>query len=382
MKDLPGCAFAVMYLRILSILKVLRPAKWICPIDPCNRGRTHAIFPARDWRGEAVQWEEDLMNIKLNRRQAFLGMASAAVLTTPALAAWPDRPVTILHGFAAGGNADVVARIIGEALGRRLKQSFVVEPKPGAGGTIAAGLIARANPDGYTLGILPGGHSVSAAIYKKLSFNPIDDFSTIGLISDFPFVLVTHPGHAAKNLRQMLELGEKNELTYGTPGNGTGQHMAAELLISQTGIKLRHVPYKGGSAAIVDLLAGRLDLVVDTPTVTIEHVIAKTLVAVGVTGSKRFFALPEVLTIAEQGVNGYETSSWLGLAGPAGLPQDIQTKLNADLRAVLNDPDTAEKLRKIGSNPNPTSSADFRKLMADDIAKWQRVVEQRNIPRI
>ena len=243
------------------------------------------------------------------------GMASSVLMPGTAYAAWPDRPVTILHGFAAGGNADVVARIIGEAMGRRLNQGFIIEPKPGAGGTIAAGLIACANPDGYTVGILPGGHAVSAAIYKKLPFKPVDDFSTIGLISDFPFVLVTHPVHAAKNLKQMIEQGNKSELTYGSPGNGTGQHMAAELLISQTGIKMRHVPYKGGSTAIIDLLAGRLDMVVDTPTVTIEHVQAKTLIGIGVTGANRFFALPDVPTIAEQGVKDYETSSWLGL-GP------------------------------------------------------------------
>lgn len=317
-----------------------------------------------------------------DRRAVLAGLAATLVAPGAARAAWPEQRFTILHGFAAGGNADVVARIIGEALGRKLGQSFVVEPRPGAGGTIAAGLIARAAPDGYTIGILPGGHAVSAAIYRKLNYKPVEDFTTVGLISDFPFVLVTHPGHAAKNLKQMLARGKTEELTYGSPGNGTGQHMAAELLISHSGMKLRHVPYRGGSAAIVDLLAGRLDMVMDTPTVTIENVKAGKLVALGVTGAKRFFALPDVPTIGEQGVTGYETSSWLGLAAPAGVPKDVTAKLNAALNEALADPATAERLRKIGGNPNPTTSDGFRAIIERDIAKWTRVVEERKIPRI
>lgn len=318
----------------------------------------------------------------ISRRTALGAIAAAAAFPMPALAAFPDKRITILHGFAAGGNADVVARIIGDALSQRLKQPFVVEPRPGAGGTIAAGLIARAAPDGYTLGILPGGHAVSAAIYRKLPYRAVEDFTTVGLISDFPFVLTTWPGHPAKDLRGMLARAKETDLTFGTPGNGTGQHMAVELLISHTGAKLRHVPYKGGSAAILDLLGQRLDMVMDTPTVSIENVKSGKLVALGVTGSKRFFALPDVPTIAEQGVAGYETSSWLGLAGPAGIPADIASMLNRELNAALNDPATAEKLRTIGGNPNPGSIESFRDLIARDVAKWTKVVAERKIPQV
>lgn len=318
----------------------------------------------------------------LTRRTALGAIAATAAFPMPALAAFPEKRITILHGFAAGGNADVVARIIGEGMGKVLGQGFVVEPKPGAGGTISAGMVARAAPDGYTLGILPGGHAVSAAVYRKLPYRAVEDFTTIGLISDFPFVLVTHPGHEAKNLRQMLELSKGRELNYGTPGNGTGQHMAAELLISHSGAKLRHVPYRGGSAAIVDLLGGRLDMVMDTPTVTIENVKGGKLIALGVTGAKRFFALPDVPTISEQGVAGYETSSWLGLAGPAGIPADIAAQLNKALNTALADKETAERLRKIGGNPNPGTGASFRDLIARDVAKWTKVVAERKIPQV
>lgn len=317
-------------------------------------------------------------------RRALIGGLAAVSLAAPARAAWPEKPITIVHGFAAGGNADVVARILADALQRLTGYGFIVEPKTGAGGTLAAAYVARAAPDGHTLAILPGGHSVAAAMYKQLPYRTIEDFSWISLVTDFPFVLATNAGHRVQSFAQLLEAGRRapEPLLWASAGNGTGQHLSGELLASMAGLSMRHVPYRGGSQSTLDLLAGRIDLMMDTPTVLLEHIKTGQLRALGVTGAQRFYALPETPTIAEAGVSGYETSSWLGLAAPAGLPADIAAALNKAVAAVLADPAIVEKLRNIGSNARPTSSAAFRDRVASDIAKWTKVVDDAKIEKI
>ena len=320
---------------------------------------------------------------KLDRRAVVGGLALAG-LAAPARAAWPDRPITIVHGFAAGGNADVVSRIVADALQRLTGYSFIVEIKAGAGGTIAAAQVARAAPDGYTLGVLPGGHAVADAIYKQLNYRSVEDFNFISMITDFPFVLATHAGHAVKTFGDLLKAGReaKEPLLWASAGNGTGQHLSGELLAAMGKLSMRHVPYRGGTQSTLDLLAGRIDLMMDTPTVILEHVRSGGLRALAVTGTQRFFALPDTPTIAEAGLPGYETSSWLGLVGPAALPADIAAKLNAAVATILADPAMIEKLRGIGSLAKPTTGDVFRERVASDIAKWRKVVEDAKIERI
>lgn len=317
-------------------------------------------------------------------RRAIVGGLAGAALATQARAAWPERPITIVHGFAAGGNADVVARIAADALQRTTGYAFIVEPKPGAGGTIAAAFVARAAPDGYTLAILPGGHAVSAAMYRQLPYRSIEDFTMISMVTDFPFVLATYADHRAKSFADLLDIGRKTPepLLWASAGNGTGQHLSGELLAVMGKLSMRHVPYRGGSQSTLDLLAGRIDLMMDTPTVLLEHIRDGKVRALAVTGAQRFFALPDVPTIAEAGVPGYDTSSWLGLAAPAGLPADITSKLNAATATILADPQIIEKLRNIGSIARPTSSEAFRARVASDIAKWTKVVDDAKIERI
>jgi tripartite-type tricarboxylate transporter receptor subunit TctC len=321
---------------------------------------------------------------KLDRRATLAGLASSAVLPSLARAAWPEHTITIVHGFAAGGNADVVSRIVADALTRRMGVQFIVEAKPGAGGTLAAGYIARATPDGHTLGVLPGGHSVAAAMYKQLNYRSVDDFVMISMLTDFPFLLATYADHPVKDMPGLIAYGRQaaEPLLWASAGNGTGQHLSGELLASMAHIPMKHVPYRGGSEAISDLLGKRLDLVVDTPTVLLAQIKAGQLRALGVTGARRFFALPDTPTIAEGGVPGYETSSWLGLVGPAGLPDDIAAKLNAGVAAVLADADVAANLRNLGSIPTPTSGAVFKARVESDIVKWTRVVADAKIERI
>jgi tripartite-type tricarboxylate transporter receptor subunit TctC len=323
------------------------------------------------------------VTIKLTRRAALAGL-SAFVAPARAQGGWPDRPITIIHGFAAGGNADVTSRIVAERLSSRLGQQIVVEPKPGAGGTTAAALVARAAPDGYTLAVIPGGHAVAAAIYQKLPYRPIDDFSLISMMTDFPFVLVTYPDHPVRGVGDLIRAAQAPgaRVTCATAGNGTGQHLSTELFAAMAKITLQHVPYRGSPQAITDLMGKRIDFLMDTPTALLELVRDGRLRAVGTTGAARFFALPDTPTIADQGVTGYAVTSWLGLAAPAGLTDAIVRRVNAELVGVLAEPATIERLRTLGNEPMPTSPEAFKARIAADIAKWTAVVADAKIERI
>ncbi len=301
--------------------------------------------------------------------------------------AQPSRPegtVTIAHGFTPGGNVDLTARLMADRLGPRLGQSVLVEPRPGAGGTTAAASVARAVPDGRTLFLAAGGHAVSAAIYKSLPYRPLEDFSWVSMLSDFPFVFVTYPDHPAKNLGEFITMAKarSGRLLCAHPGNGTGQHLALELFAATAGIKVQAVPYRGSPQAATDLLGKRVDAFMDNMTVVAEMVRDGRLRALGITGPSRFFVLPDVPTFAEQGVRGYAVTSWLGLAGPAGIAAPVLTRLNAEVVSILAEPETIDRLKKIGTEARPTTSEGYRARVASDIEKWTRVVADANIERI
>jgi tripartite-type tricarboxylate transporter receptor subunit TctC len=244
--------------------------------------------------------------------------------------------------------------------------------------------VARAAPDGKTLFLAAGGHAVSAAIYKSLPYRPLEDFSWISMLSDFPFVFVTYPDHPAKDLADFVRMAkaEPAKLLCATPGNGTGQHLALELFAATAGIKIQHVPYRGSPQAATDLLGKRVDAFMDNMTVVAEMVRDGRMRALGITGPQRFFALPEVPTFAEGGVTGYAVTSWLGLAGPAGMPRPMVEKLNAEVAGSLAEPETIERVKKIGADPRPTAPDGYRSRVASDIAKWTKVVADAGIERI
>jgi tripartite-type tricarboxylate transporter receptor subunit TctC len=316
----------------------------------------------------------------ITRRSALAGLS--AVVAAPALA--QSGNIAIVHGFTAGGNVDLTGRLMAERLGARLGRQIVVEPKPGAGGTTAAGQVARSAPDGNTLAIIPGGHAVSAAIYKSLPYKPVEDFSWISMLSDFPFVFVTYPDHPAKNLAEFIRMAKTqgNKLLCATAGNGTGMHLALELFAATAGIKVQHVPYRGSPQAAADLLGKRVDAVMDNMTVVGEMVRDGRMRAFGITGPSRFFVLPDVPTFQEGGVAGYAVTSWLGLAAPGGLPPAMLTRLNSEVVSILKEPDTVDKLKKIGGEPKPTTSQEFRDRVASDVAKWTKVVADAGIERV
>ena len=321
------------------------------------------------------------MTTTITRRTALAGLSALAV--APAYAQ-SGRPITMMHGFTHGANVDIVARLIADNLSKRLAQPAVVEARPGAGGTTSAAAVARATPDGTTLTILPGGHAVSAAIYKQLPYNAVDSFSFISMLTDFPFILATYPDHPAKSIGDVIKSAQADEgkLTCATAGIGTGMHLAFELFVAMAKIKIQHVPYRGSPQIVTDLLAKRIDFQMDTAAALLPFIKDGRLRAIAVTGTKPFFPIPDLPTIAASGVPGYAVTSWLGLAGPAGIPAEFVGKVNAEVKSILADPVVIERLRALGSDVVPTTPEAFKARVADDVAKWTKVVADANIPRV
>jgi len=318
-------------------------------------------------------------------RRALLGGISA-LLAMPARSEppWPQRPITLVHGFAPGGPTDTVARIVAEGLSRRLGEPVVVDPRPGASGTTAAGQVARAAHDGYTLIALPGGHASAAALYRKLPYQTVDDFSMISMTSEYPFVFVTYFDHTIRTMADLVGTARSRQarLVYGSPGIGSVHHLAVELLASMANVRLQHVPYRGSAQAVTDLIGKRIDFMIDAPTSMIEFVRDGRLRALATTGANRFFGMPDVPTLTEAALPGYVITSWQGLAGPAGIAPSIVDRLSREVAASLAEPAIVERLRMLGNDPMSCSPDAFRARILADVEKWVAVVEAAKIERI
>jgi tripartite-type tricarboxylate transporter receptor subunit TctC len=324
------------------------------------------------------------MTAKLTRRAVIGGLAGLAAGTARAEAEWPLRTITIIHGFAAGGPSDVVARLIADGLTRSLGQSVIVEPRPGASGTTAAAQIARATPDGYTLGVIPSGHASAAATFAHLPFRPIDDFTFITLASEYPYVMATNSDSGIKTVAELINAAKTrpNPLLYGTPGVGSGPHLAIELFALQSKLKFQHIPFKGSEPAATELVAGRLDFMMDPPASMIGFIRSGRLNALAVSSARPYFALPAAPTIAESGMPGFDVRAWQGLIAPAGLPEPILKRLNTEVVRILNEPETTERMHTFGNEPAPSTPEEFRQRLADDIAKWTSVADQIHFEKI
>ena len=322
--------------------------------------------------------------ITFSRRGVVLGLSILPALPVRAADIWPRRPIVLIHGFPPGGPVDVLSRLLAEPLSRELGQSVVVEAKPGATGTTAAALVARGQPDGYTLLAVPGTFTATAAMLKSLPYNPIEDFTFISTTAEYPLVMVTHPDSGMQTLADVVRGARSRNapLQYGTAGVGSIMHLSMERFASQANIRLQHIPYKGGMPALIDLLGKRLDLVLDPPTALVQFVIDNRLRALTVTGADRFFALPHVPTMTEAGFLGFVVAVYQGIAGPARLPTDIVTRLNRAIAVILADPILREKMRNVGNNPAPSSADAYKARVVADTALWRRVVEDAHIARI
>ena len=320
------------------------------------------------------------MNLTLLKRTALL----LAVVAIPhiAAAAWPERPISLVHGFGAGGNADVTARVVADRLSAHLGQTVIVEPKPGAGGRVAADYIARAKADGYTLFMLPGGHAAAAALHEQLPYHPINDFTFLGLVTEIPFILATYPEHSVKTVPELIAAAKSSPepVIYATSGVGTGQHLSAELFAAMANIKLKHLPSMGGTAVPTMLLGRHIELGFEPPPTLLELLKDGKLRAIATTGPTRFFALPDVPTIGET-IPGYEVTSYFGLAGPANLPDDVVKRLAAATVGMVKEPQTIERLRVLGSAPLSSTPQGFKERVTTDITRWTKLVTDVGIKR-
>lgn len=321
---------------------------------------------------------------KLTRRALLAGLSASIATAVRANTAWPNHPITLVHGWPPGGPTDTVARIVADGLSRRLGQPLIVDARSGAAGTTAAGQVARAAPDGYTLTAINGGHASAVALYRKLPYRTVEDFSLISMVAEYPFVLATYPDNTIRSIAELIAEARSRTtpLLYGTPGVGTTHHLLVELLAKMVNVKFQHVPYRGSVQVVTDLIGKRLDFVVDPPTLLAKLASEGALRALGVTGERRFFSLPDVPTISESGVDGYAATSWQGLAAPAGLPASIVGRLNSEIAALLQEPSVIEQLRQVGNEPRPSSPDAFKARVAADIDKWVGVVASANIERI
>lgn len=293
--------------------------------------------------------------------------------------AWPKQPIRIIVTFTPGGAPDILARVLAENWQQSLGIPVLVENKPGYGGNIGADLVAKSEPDGYTLLIgTVGIHAINGALYEKLSYDPIKDFTPISFLASTPNVLVVNKKLGVTNLHELIELAKAkpDQLTFGSSGVGTSLHMSGELFKEIAGVQIRHIPYKGRAQSLPDLLSGRISMLFDNLSSSLTLIKAGEVQALGVTTLKRSQAAPEIPTLAEQGLTGFEAVSWFSLMAPANLPPHIQKQLNQMVHHTLSNSEVKTRLLAGGLDPVPGSSKDLSKLIASEAAKWGRVVQQ------
>jgi tripartite-type tricarboxylate transporter receptor subunit TctC len=309
----------------------------------------------------------------------------AMLALVPALAAhaqtYPAKPVKIIVPFAAGGPADIYARVIAQRLGEAMGQAFIVEDRPGAGSLIGTEAVAKSAPDGYTLLLMSNTHTVNETLVPNKPYVLMRDFVGIAPINYSDLVMVAHPSLPVSSLADLLKLAKARpgKLNYASSGTGTPYHMAGELFKSMAGVHLVHIPYRGSSGARTDLLGGQVDLMFDAVTTMAEHVKAGKVKALATTGAQRSSVLPDVPTMGEAGVPGYEATIWLGLLAPKGTPPAIVQRLNEGVTKVTGQPEIRQLWGRQGATPMVMSTAEFDRYIQDDIAKWARVIRSAHI---
>jgi tripartite-type tricarboxylate transporter receptor subunit TctC len=310
-----------------------------------------------------------------------LGLATALMATSVAAQTYPSRPVKIIVPFAAGGPADNYARFIAQRLQDALGQPFVVDDRPGAGSVIGTDVVAKAPPDGYTLLLMSNTHTVNESLIPNKPFQLMRDFVAVAPINYSDLVLVANPALPAANLKALIAMAKAKpgKINYASSGPGTPYHMAGELFKSMAGVSLVHIPYRGSSGARTDVIGGQVELMFDAVTTMSEQVRAGKVKALATTGKVRSDVLPEVPTVSEAGVPGYEATIWLGLMAPKGTPKAVVDKLNEAVSKIAGQPDVKQIWLKQGAVPMVMSPDAFDKYMRDDIKKWERVINTAHI---
>ena len=306
-------------------------------------------------------------------------LALAALPLSALAQAWPSKPIKYVVPFAAGGSTDIMGRVIAEKLSVALGQPVVVENRPGAGGGLGAAEVAKAAPDGYTImGGTISTHAINASLYKDLPYDPVKDFVAITLIARVPNMLVVNNDVKAKDVAELIKLMKANpgKWTFASAGNGTSQHLSGELFKGMAGVDMQHIPYKGSPPALTDVMGGSVTMTFDNITTAWPLAKGGKLRALAVTTTKRSPVAPEVPTLAESGLPGYEVGSWQGVFAPAGLPPDIVKRLNTEVVKIINMPDVQKKMIELGAEPVGNSSEEFGAFVKSEVAKWGDVVKK------
>ena len=315
---------------------------------------------------------------------AITGLALAILLlsfTAPAVAQpYPAKPIRFLVGFSPGGTNDIIARTVAQKLTENMGQPVVVENRAGANTAIATELVARAAPDGYTILLNAPGHATNAAL-MKLSFDPIKDFAFISLMVESQNLLVVHPSFPPRNVLELIAFSKRRpgEINFASSGTGTTVHLSGELFQYMAGVKWVHVPYKGGGPAAVELLAGQTSLMFGNLPTVIQYVRGGRLRALAVTGAKRSPAVPNIPTVAESGIPGYEVTNWYGVSAPAKTPRAIVERLHGEIVWALNSPDLRERLTSQGADPVGNTPEQYTAFVQDEIVKWAKVIQAAGI---
>jgi tripartite-type tricarboxylate transporter receptor subunit TctC len=324
-----------------------------------------------------------MLHLRSNPLLAGLLFAISTLCTPPATAQkYPEHAIRAVQGFAPGGNADSIARLLGGEMSRSLGQPIVVEAVTGAGGTLASAAVARAAADGYTMLLATGGHVVSGALYEKLPYDPVNSYQMVSTITYFPFLVVVAADSKLRNFQDLLAAARQSEgLAYGSAGVGSTHHLAGELLARTGKLKLLHVPYRGDAASTAALLGNQVPFIIAPATAVEANIRGGKLRALAVTGNSRWLGMPEVPTVAEQGVAGYDVRSWAGWMVPARTPAAIVQRLNEATRQALLSPQVRTQLRQMGGEAQASSPREMQTMAEEELKKWKQVVQEAAIPK-
>jgi tripartite-type tricarboxylate transporter receptor subunit TctC len=315
-------------------------------------------------------------------RFALAALIALVAFASPAVAEdYPSHAIKFLQGFPPGGNVDVIARLLAHEMSKRMGQTIVVEAKVGAAGSLAAEEVARSKPDGYTLMVLPSAHPARGALDKNIKYKVVDDFTWIAVASFYPFIICVREDSPFHSLKDLIDAARKapGKLRYGSAGVGSILHTTVELLANDTKTKYQHIPYRGEAPAIVALKRGDIDFIAATTGPITQHIKAGEFRPLAVTGKTRWRDLPDVPTVQEQGVPGFEVISWTGLAGPANLPRPIVDKLNAEVRHAIAVPEVKKRLQAMGGDPRDTTPEEMRALVASQYATWKKLAKEAHL---
>jgi tripartite-type tricarboxylate transporter receptor subunit TctC len=332
---------------------------------------------------EEERMTEDLRTARPHRRgvvRAGLAAAAATVAAAPASFAqpFPSRPVRIIVPFAPGGGTDIAARLIAERLTAAWGRPVVVENRSGAAGTIGTAVAAAAEPDGHTVALVTQSHSINAALFPSLPFDPVRGFAPIGLVATYAYLFVVNPDLPVRTLAELVDhvKARPGQMMYASTGSGSPNHLAMEILMSATGMRLTQVPYRGSAPALQDVVANNVPMLIDPLVTSLPLVRAGRLRALAVTTPERSALAPEVPTVAEaSGIPGFDLTGWLGLLAPAGTPPGIVARCNADVGAILRSPEVSRRLEELGQSPRHSTPEEFAALIAQDIERWRPVIQ-------